>query len=189
MKKAILAILFSMIFIASSYSVSAITIPEEFEVDQDLVDKHLKVTEDENFTGYYFASIGPKKLSYTSLKIDNGSLFNLTWLSLSIFETFLLRIMMWYKPLIRPVVFIVNDIDFTLSYKRDNVGRARNTYFTSFQYVEDGNYTGENTTIWNEKHTVKVEGFMGIIMLTKRSIQLGPTIMIIGGADDVKLVE
>ena len=193
MKKILIAVLCSIIILGSGFTATAVIIPEELEVDQEIIDKYTTLEKDSNYTGYIFASLGPKKLSYIGLKIDNGTLFNRTWLGISFIETILVRMLLLSKaPLMRPTVLLVTDLDFTLTYKRDNLrgNLSRDLYFTTFNYLEEGNYTGDNTTIFNEKHTVKVEGFQGAIILTKRNFRLGsPKFMIFGGAENVTLVE
>jgi len=197
MKKVLIAILCSILILGSGFSVTAaididkLTDYKKVITNDDFTEmtyKNLNIT---NFTGFLFQSSGPKKLSFVGLTVDNGTFFNRTMLMFSFFGTSLIRIMLLGFPFVRPNLLFVSDVDFTLEYKRDNLrgNLSRNRYTTFYQYYEEGNATDQNTTIQNEKHTIKLEGFTGAILLTKRSLFSSPRISIFGGADNVTLVE
>jgi len=192
MKKLLLVVFCCLIVLGSGLTASAITIPDELDVDQEIlddIDNLLRIREENNETTMGFHTVGPRNMMFSKFTIDKGTLFD----KFDLLTTVFLRIFFIGLPLFRPISFFLIDdetIDFTVEYKRslpaDNLSRFH--YLTGFETYEDGNWTNE-TNIYNTKHTVKVEGFYGAIDFTKRSALLPPTMMIVGLCDNVTLIK
>jgi len=194
MKKILIVIFLVTLIAGSTISMAIPSTIDKIKNDKNIINNYLEVDENDNETIKAFVTTGPKKLSITKFKINNGSLIDLTQLKQNIRSTIILRlVLMWRAPLARPIVFIIseeNKLDFTIEYKKDipNGNESRNRYSTYIIEIEDGNQTNNTIQIFNEKHTVDVEGFYGLVMITKRSFKLPPTIFIAGACDNVALV-
>jgi hypothetical protein len=181
----------------STFTVAGSKNPE-LQVDElvntyDVLDD-IKIKENNNNSSYFFKTAGPRMWYFSKMRIVNGSIIDKELLLPTIVLNIIVRIIFLSYPLLRPLIFTIsedNKIDFTLEYKRDidkgNLSRYR--YKTEFGRLENGNFTDENTSFYNEKHSVKVEGFYGALLTTKRCTLLSSTLVMSGYCDNVTLID
>ena len=145
---------------------------------------------------YFFETLGPRDSTISKITFQNGSFQNksLTWFNLM--YTISLRLIFFIIPLTRPIGYaIIKDkIDFTVEYKKDKSIDGpfsfRGCYYTKITEVMNGNLTNNTIVIFNEKHTVKVEGFSyGSLVYFKRSMLLVPSFGISGVCDNYTLIK
>ena len=197
MNKLLVALLCSIITLLSAFAVTASNITkiqemERFDIDDFSIDSINK--ENVSNSSYFFKTAGPRMWLYSRMKIENGSIIDKELLLSNIVLNIIVRILFLSYPLLRPMIFAIsedNKIDFTLEYKRDitkgNLSRYR--YTTEFGRLENGTFTDDNTSFYNEKHIVRVEGFYGALLTTKRCTLLSPTLVMSGYCDKVTLLE
>lgn len=195
MNKILIILSCSMILI-STFTVTA-SKNSDLQIDEwvdayDIFDD-VKTKENNGNSSYFFKTAGPRMWLYSKMKIENGSIIDKELLLSNIVLNIIVRILFLSYPLLRPLIFTIsedNKIDFTLEYKRDiakgNLSRYR--YTTEFGRLENGNFTDENTSFYNEKHSVKVEGFYGALLTTKRCSLLSPTLVMSGYCDKVTII-
>ena len=194
MKKILIAIFLVTILAGSTLSMAIPSAIKKINESSELIKNYSDIDESENIT--FFTTQGPKKISIMRMKINNGSLIgDRTQLKMSIAETIFFRLALMFKyPLVRPLFLFIspeNKIDFTVEYKKDivNGNESRNKYLTYITRMENGNITTNNTIdIYNKKHTVVVEGFCGLIIITKRSFRMPPSVIMFGPCDNATLV-
>ena len=189
MKKKILFFTFLvfMMLMITPYT-SAISISEEqqnFIVrSKEYVDLNY-----ENTTTYGFTTVGPRASTISKITFQNGTFQNksLFWHNLKF--TIELRLVFFMFPLTRPIAFLGDKIDFTVEYKQDVPQDSRGKYNTFIVEMVNGNFTNNTIQILNEKHTVKVEGFYGFLLLFKRSMTLPPSFMIVGICERYTIIQ
>jgi len=192
--KILIPMLVSFIILSSSISVAEPNIPKNIDESREIIKEYVDLNDGENVTTYGFTTFGPKALSISKITVENGSFFNKSMLGLNLLLTIMMRFGMLMTPLIRPTILFVFDtdkVDFTVEYKRDvPLGFfSRQFYFTFIDEMGNESNPDNATEIWNEKHTVRVEGFYGVFMTTKRSVLMAPSFMIIGICDNVTLIQ
>jgi len=198
MKKILIAILCALLFLGCSINVNAIEMPKikdfkEVETSDDLIEKFIEITEEEQNTSLRLTTAGPRNFRYFKMRITNGSLID----RYSILDTLVLNIvirvffLVWTPlKLLRPTIYVISEqskIDFTLEFKRDipEGNASRYKYWTQFGEYENNSYTTNSTSIYNEKHTLKVEGFYGAVLMTKRTVMTPPLIVMSGNYDNI----
>ena len=193
--KLIAAFLLSLIILSSSISVAQQVViePKDIDADNEII-KEVPQINIGNNTTYGFFTMGPRAFTITKITVQNGTFNNKTLFGLNLLMTIALRLSLWKNPLMRPITYMVlppGTVDFTIEYKRDiPLGLySRNRYFTLIDEMVDGNSTNNSIEIWNQKHTVEVEGFYGIFMKTKRSVLMAPSYMIVGICDKYTLTQ
>jgi len=197
MKKMLIAILCSLLFIVGTLNVVAsattkIAYFKHFDTSENEVDKYINFEEQINETR--FQTIGPRWWPLFKLKVENGSIIDKYSLLGTLAATAVSRIVFYSFPLMRPILLVISEqskIDFTLEYKFNipKENQSRYKYMTRFGEYVDGNFTDNSTTIYNTAHRVRVEGFYGAILLTKRCMVLSPTISLVGICDKAALIE
>jgi len=196
MNKLLVAVLCSIITLLSTFTVTvtASNIPkiqemERFDIDDFSIDSINNISN----SSYFFKTAGPRMWLYSRMKIENGSIIDKELLLSNIVLNIIVRILFLSYPLLRPIIFTIsenNKIDFTLEYKRDiaNGNLSRYRYTTEFGRLENSTFTDENTSFYNEKHAIRVEGFYGALLTTKRCTLLSPTLIMSGYCDKVTLL-
>jgi hypothetical protein len=195
MKKGRITICMIVSFLVLSSSISVAqqqAISKNIEKSRETTKNYVHFSSNSNKT-YGFTTFGPRALTVSKITVQNGSFNNesLRWLNLLL--TIGVRLGLLMFPLIRPTVWFVSDtdpVDFTVEYKRDiPLGMlSRQKYFTFINEMENGTII-DTIEIWNEKHTVKVEGFYGIYQETKRSVMMPPSFLIVGICENVTLIQ
>ena len=192
MKKKILffSFLVFVMLIMTPYT-SAISISEE---QQNFIVKSKEYVDlnYENTTTYGFTTIGPRASTISKITFQNGTFQNKSMRRLNLMLTIWMRLGLLIFPLTRPIGFIVfNKIDFTVEYIQDMPQGlfSRGEYFTFINEIVNGNFTNNTIQILNEKHTVKLEGFYGCLLLFKRSMILPPSFMIAGICERYTIIQ
>lgn len=173
--------------------ITGINISPNIKIDE--IEKYLPTTLEENETHKMgFWTHGPHRRFISEITLLNGSEKDLLKLKIILRRNILPRIL----PVTDVLVF--GGLDFTVEYKRslilENIKDKRGNslgnfspffYWTSFEEITDGNRTNK-TVFFNTKHTVKVEDFTGVIMVTKRFLYMPPHFFIIGTCEKVTLL-
>jgi hypothetical protein len=143
----------------------------------------------ENTTTYGFTTAGPRDSTISEITYQNGTFQNksLFWHNLKF--TIELRLVFFMFPLKRPIGFLGDKIDFTVEYKQDIPEGSKRSYLTFIVEMVNGNFTNNTIQISNEKHTVKVEGFRGGLVLLKRSMLAPSSFFISGICDHYTLIQ
>ena len=188
MKKKILFFTFLVfIMLVITSFTSAVSISEEKQYfileSKECVDLNY-----ENTTLYGFVTFGPNDPTISDVTYQNGTFQNrsLFWYNLRL--TIQLRLLFVIFPLTRPIGFLASDIDFTVEYKQDIPQDSREKYNTYIFEIVNGNFTNNIIDISSEKHTIKVEGFIGGLILLKTSILAPPSFVISGICDRYILI-
>jgi len=147
----------------------------------------------ENTTVYLFTTIGPINSTISEITYQNGTFQNKSMFWDNLRLTIKFRLAFFMFPLTRPIAFKVKGkIDFTVEYKQDipqNYSRARGMYNTNITEIVNKTLTNNTIEIRNEKHTVKVEGFIGILVYLKRTRIMPPTFIISGFCDRYTIIQ
>ena len=188
--KKIFLILCSFLLLSSTFTVSGLNIIQEEDLD---IDKYIDAFDNENSTNQLKVA-GPRTWPYFRMRVDEGSIIDRTMIFETLTVSVIARILFYSFPLMRPTIFVVSEdskIDFTIEFKRDipqgNSSKFR--YLTQFGEYVNGSFTSNSTSIYNAKHTLKVEGFYGAILITKRCLALHPVITMSGRYDTATLVD
>jgi len=143
-------------------------------------------------TTFIFMTFGPRDSTISEITFQNGTFQNKSLRLLNIMFTIGLRLTFLLFPLTRPIGFFALDkIDFIVEYKKDLPRKlfTRDGYMTMIDEWVDRNSTNNVITILNEKHTLKVEGFHGFLVLFKRSMVMSPSFEIIGECNRYTLIQ
>ena len=188
MKKKILVFTFLVfIMLPITSFTSAISVSEEKQ-DFILESKDCVDLNYENTTMYGFLTFGPNDPTLSNITYQNGTFQNRTLFWHNLRLTIQLRLLFLIFPLTRPIGFLASDIDFTVEYKQDIPQDSRDKYNTYIFEIVNGNFTNNIIDISSEKHTIKVEGFNGGLILLKRSILTPPSFVISGICDHYILI-
>jgi len=197
MKKILIATLCSLLFLGSTLNVVAssnikIVDLEQNDMPENEIGRCINFEGQENETR--FQTVGPRWWPLFKLKVENGSIIDKYSLLETLVATAAARIVFYSFPLMRPMLLVISEqskINFTLEYKFNipKENQSRYKYMTRFGEYVSGNFTDNSTTIYNTAHKVRVEGFYGVILLTKRCVILSPTISLVGICDKAALIE
>ncbi|MCJ7571890.1 MAG: hypothetical protein MUO82_08450 [Candidatus Thermoplasmatota archaeon] len=144
----------------------------------------------ENTTAYLFMTLGPRDSTISKITYQNGTFLNASSFWLNLMFTIGLRLGFLVAPLTRPIGFMVLDkIDFTVEYIQDMPQDSRGLYYSYIVEMVNGNLTNNTINITNEKHTVKLEGFHGALVLLKRSMLFPTSFEIVGECDHYTLIK
>jgi len=175
----------------SLISITLPEIPKNIDESRKIIKEYVDLNY-ENITTYGFTTLGPSASTISKITFQNGTFQNKSLFWLNLMFTIEFRLAFFMFPLTRPIGFLVFDkIDFTVEYIKDMPQGlfSRGRYLTYILEMVNGNITNNTIEIFNEMHTVKVEGFNGALIFLKRSVRMPPSFMIVGVCDNVTLIQ
>jgi len=169
-KTMIVSIICICLTLVSSYS--AIAIPEEFDIVDEIKPQAMEMIESNNITigDNLFVTVGPVSKFYTDVELTDGSPTQMNLVQRHL-DRRLFRPLLIFKY---AFVFVQN-LSFTVEYKRDVSDRSRFNLMTiNASIVHDENGSFENIVnysyIINRKHSCSVENFTGIFLFSRLRI-------------------
>jgi hypothetical protein len=189
MRKKILVFTFLVFMMMITPYTSSISISNE---QQNLLVKSKEYVDlnYENTTTYIFMTLGPTDSTISEITYQKGTFLKNSSFWFSLIFTILFRFGMFLHPLTRPIGFYTFDkIDFTVEYKQDIPQGSEVGYLTNITEIVNGTLTNNTIQIMNEKHTVKVEGFFGALVLFKKSRIMPPHFFINGFCEKYTIIQ
>lgn len=171
MKKKLVGAIFCVFLIASgAVPVIGVNVTN-FE---DLTERYLDVAANNNTT-YILGTAGPISSFFTEITLHDGPSSQINKINRLVNRKVLHFLLPFAKVW-------VNDLNFTVSYKRDvlfNISRF--SYGTILYDIENESVTNR-TYIINTIHTVNVKGFTGFFILTRAKLRrLSPAYFVFSG--------